>query len=244
MGSIHSLEKHNAERTAVYRKVAMEKDIVQNYDELYALQDRILGIVFSEETPFYLTGGTALHRFYCNGRYSDDLDFFMNGQPYFYDEAKEIIYRLRKYLEIETVINTKDFLRIKIGQLKIDFVNDRVYKYGISNKIRDFAVDNVFNILANKLTAVIGRDEEKDVFDIVSVCLMYEFDWKMILKAAHQKEYFDDCTLIERLKTFPLDWIANLKLIKKMMITSQTIEMICSDIKEKSQNSLVRHVVN
>lgn len=46
-------------------KVAMEKTIVQNYDELYALQDKVLGIVFSEETPFYLTGGTALHRFYC-----------------------------------------------------------------------------------------------------------------------------------------------------------------------------------
>ena len=71
MGSIHGLEKHDAERTAVYRKVAMEKTIVQNYDELYALQDRVLGLVFSEETPFYLTGGTALHRFYCKARYSD-----------------------------------------------------------------------------------------------------------------------------------------------------------------------------
>ena len=238
MGSIHGLEKRNAERTAVYRKVAMEKTIVQNYDELYALQDRVLGIVFSEETPFYLTGGTALHRFYCNARYSDDLDFFMNGQPYFYDEVKEIIYRLRKYFEIETVINTKDFLRIKIGQLKIDFVNDRVYKYGISNKIRDFAVDNVFNILANKLTAVIGRDEEKDVFDIVSVCLMYEFDWKMILKAAHQKEYFDDCTLIERLKTFPLWWLENLKLIKPMPITETLISTLCQDISHKDKNSV------
>ena len=59
MGSIHGLEKHDAERTAVYRKVAMEKTIVQNYDELYALQDRVLGLVFSEETPFYLTGGNC-----------------------------------------------------------------------------------------------------------------------------------------------------------------------------------------
>lgn len=67
---------------------------------------------------------------------------------------------------------------------------------GISNKIYDFAVDNVFNILANKLIAVIGCDEEKDVFDIVSVCLMYAFDWKMVLKAAHQKEYVDDYILI------------------------------------------------
>ena len=215
----------------------MEKVIVSNYGELYALQDRVLSVVFSEETPFYLTGGTALHRFYCNVRYSDDLDFFMNGQSFFYDEVKEIVYRLKKRFEIETVINAKDFVRIKIGQLQIDFVNDRVYKYGVSNKICDCAVDNVFNILANKLTAVLGRDEEKDVFDIVSICLMYAFDWKIILEAAHQKESFENCMLIERLKTFPLCWLENLKLIKPMPITEALIDTICQDIKQKNKNS-------
>ena len=220
----------------------MEKDIIRDYTELYELQDKVLKIIFSEETPFYLTGGTALHRFYCNRRYSDDLDLFMQGEPYFYDEAKELIYKLKKHFTVETTVSTKDFLRIKIGQLKIDFVNDRVYRYGKSNITNGISVDNVCNILAGKLTAVLGRDEEKDVFDIVSICLMYDFNWIDILQAAHEKESFEDYILVERLKSFPLDWIANLKLIKKMMITSQTIEIICSDIKEKSKNSLVRHV--
>ena len=60
------------------------------------------------------TGGTALHRFYCNERYSDDLDLFMQGQPYFYDETKTIIYNLQKNFTVETVVSAKDFLRIKI----------------------------------------------------------------------------------------------------------------------------------
>ena len=154
----------------------MEKALVQNYDELYALQDSVLQIVFSEETPFYLTGGTALHRFYCNARYSDDLDFFMNGQSYFYDEVKEIIYRLKKLFDLEIMIYTKDFLRIKIEQLKI------------------------------------------------------------ILEAAHQKESFEDCALIERLKTFPLCWLENLKLIKSMPITETLIYTICQDIRQKNKN--------
>ena len=55
----------------------MEKDIIRDYAQLYALQDKVLKIIFTEETPFYLTGGTALHRFYCEHRYSDDLDLFM-----------------------------------------------------------------------------------------------------------------------------------------------------------------------
>ena len=218
----------------------MEKDIIRDYAQLYALQDKVLKVIFTEETPFYLTGGTALHRFYCERRYSDDLDLFMQGQPYFYDEAKALIYNLQKDFTVETLVNAKDFLRIKIDNLKIDFVNDRVYRYGKSNIKDRIAVDNVYNILANKLTAVLGRDEEKDVFDIVSICLMYDFNWADILDAAHEKEGFDDYVLIERLRSFPLVWLKNLKLIKKTDITDKMIDIMCSDIKEKNGNSLVR----
>ena len=34
------------------------------YEELYALQDKVLAGIFAKETTFYLTGGTCLHRFY------------------------------------------------------------------------------------------------------------------------------------------------------------------------------------
>jgi len=47
-----------------------------DYKKLYALQDEVLEKVFAVEDEFYLTGGTALSRFYQEKRYSDDLDFF------------------------------------------------------------------------------------------------------------------------------------------------------------------------
>ncbi|GEM_PF-2621830 len=47
-------------------------------DRLYPLQDGIIGIVKNLNTPFYLTGGTALSRCYLQHRYSDDPDFFVN----------------------------------------------------------------------------------------------------------------------------------------------------------------------
>lgn len=55
----------------------MEESTLQEmmYTELYDLQDRVLETVFSIESGFYLTGGTCLHRFYYNKRYSDDLAF-------------------------------------------------------------------------------------------------------------------------------------------------------------------------
>ncbi len=48
---------------------------------LYPLQDGILKIVTHLNTPFYLTGGTALSRCFFHHRYSDDLDFFVNADP-------------------------------------------------------------------------------------------------------------------------------------------------------------------
>ena len=46
--------------------------------KLYPLQDIAIKIMGSIDTKFYLTGGTALSRFYLNHRYSEDLDFFTN----------------------------------------------------------------------------------------------------------------------------------------------------------------------
>ncbi len=51
--------------------------------KLYPIQDGVIKIVRDLNLPFYLTGGTALSRFYFNHRYSDDLDFFVNDDPNF-----------------------------------------------------------------------------------------------------------------------------------------------------------------
>lgn len=47
-------------------------------ENLYPFQDGVLNIVKKSNTPFYLTGGTALSRGYFQHRYSDDLDLFVN----------------------------------------------------------------------------------------------------------------------------------------------------------------------
>lgn len=49
-------------------------------EKLYPLQDGVMKIVKDLQLPFYLTGGTALSRFYYHHRYSDDLDYFVNNR--------------------------------------------------------------------------------------------------------------------------------------------------------------------
>jgi len=65
----------------------------EDYKTLYKLQDEVLNMLQDQFDGFYLTGGTALGRFYLNHRYSDDPDFFINNDKGFTDKINHI-YRI------------------------------------------------------------------------------------------------------------------------------------------------------
>jgi len=216
----------------------MEKEI--DYQKLYALQDKVLAIVFALENSFYLTGGTALHRFYYNYRYSDDLDFFSYNDNLFGESVNELIdILMEKKYELNHTVQSKDFHRLVIdGLLQLDFVNDRVHREGKSNLIDGFRVDNKINILANKVTAIIGRDEEKDFFDLFILAQNESFNWKNILEVANKKSVIEKEMLIHRLESFPLVWLKNIKVIKAINITKEMVNELVNDILWQQDNSL------
>ena len=53
--------------------------------------------------------------------------------------------------------------------------------------LQDKSNDTPVNILSNKLTAIVGRDEPKDIFDIIHLSLNYSFNWLDIFEHAKQK---------------------------------------------------------
>jgi len=56
----------------------MSEDYYTN--KLYPFQDLVLKKIMQVDDTFYLTGGTALGRYYLKHRYSDDLDLFVNRE--------------------------------------------------------------------------------------------------------------------------------------------------------------------
>ena len=194
-------------------------DITYYYNNLYKLQDIILEIFFEIESNFYLTGGTCLHRFLINARYSDDLDFFNPYSDDFGQIIREFLSKLNQNsIQYIQEIRSKTFARINVKEkniiLKIDFVNDPVKHFGkietLNNKIK---IDNYKNILSNKLSAILDRDEPKDVFDIFVISKNFQIDWKEILSQLEQKVVVDYDLLLYRLKTFPINWVKKLKFI-------------------------------
>jgi predicted nucleotidyltransferase component of viral defense system len=191
-----------------------------NYKKLYTLQDEILKIVFSFENQFYLTGGTCISRFYQAKRYSDDLDFFANDYNRFGFDVKKIKKIISEKFQLKLVLESRDFIRLLVNnELQVDFVNDRVFYYkDVVILDNGFKIDNIENILANKITALMGRDSEKDIFDIYLISRFYNIDWKQIIKVAKEKMFFNFEDFILRLKTFPKNYLKNINLIDEKFL--------------------------
>ncbi len=140
-------------------------------EKLYPLQNSVLKVIGQVETKFYLTGGTAASRGYLNHRYSDDLDFFVNDDEYFELWVSRITQALNSTWKCTVLMNEKRFARLHIVEdevlLKIEMINDVPARVG---EIIDHPIlgklDSAENIFANKISALIGRNEPKDLVDI------------------------------------------------------------------------------
>ena len=214
-----------------------------NYKKLYELQDQVLNLVSSLENDFYLTGGTALHRFYFGARHSDDLDFFVTNGTNFNEDVNEIIEELvEKGYSVAEDVKSRDFYRVTLNDtLQLDFVNDRVYRYKKSILKDGIKIDNKTNILTNKVNTIINRDEEKDVFDLFCLAYNEEFNWKDILEITNKKAVLEKDILAYRLKSFPLEWLKRIKTLKNIIINKEQIEILCNDMLNDLDNSLYKN---
>lgn len=220
---------------------------VPDYAKLYIQQDKVFSLLVPYLNGYYLTGGTALGRFYLGHRYSEDLDFFLNRDPEFTKKTQELFGILKSNYPIdETVtVQSADYVRIVIIDevpLKIEFVNDIAYRWGKTLiTANNIPVDNVANILANKLTALLSRDEPKDVFDIISIAGSFSFNWEEIYKHAFEKQIMNETDVNMRLETFPVELIASQPwLIQPVNINEMKaqLEAITDDFLFARDNSL------
>ncbi|CAN5148705.1 hypothetical protein BH11MYX1_BH11MYX1_36690 [soil metagenome] len=139
---------------------------------LTAFQRAVLDAFFERERGFVLTGGAALAGFHLGHRHTDDLDLFTRD-----DQAFE---RGRFVLaDIATAFGTKleirqdapGFKRLVLGDhdnvLVIDLVKDPAKASSPPVEFDRIVVDSTAEIMANKLTAIVGRAEERDLIDVL-----------------------------------------------------------------------------
>ncbi len=224
-----------------------------NYKEFfekknYPLQNEIFSILNKYEA-FYLTGDTALARFYFQHRYSEDLDFFSQKElSDFKKYIRDILERLPSDIEWEAEVVSDTFSRIYLKKegvkLKVDFVNEAVFRWGNLKSFNEFKfVDNEINILANKITSI-ERYEAKDIVDIWIVSKNRSFLWKEIMDIASKKALINPIRVSKIIKTMPKEELKKIRWAKEYDIDEiyKELQVIAKDILLGTQNSLKHEV--
>lgn len=190
------------------------------YEEiLYPLQNGVLNSLADCGTPFYLTGGTALHRHYFRDRYSDDLDFFVNQDDRFgphVDTALDALQRRGFDFDEPSFFRGDDYARAVIcageTRLRLDFVNDVATRFGDLEAGALFPrIDSLRNILSNKVTAVY-RLAAKDFADLRTIARRTPFHWRDVMaEAARKLGGMDAAEVADLFRSFPFDHFENVQ---------------------------------
>ena len=146
-------------------------------DVFYPLQDEVLTAVGALETGLYLSGGTALSRGYLHHRFSEDLDLFADDSPQFGLWAARAIKALGEDARWNFTLVQRDdrlfrmALQSSRATLKLEMINDVPARLGSVRKHPQLGnLDSPENLLANKITALLDRNEPKDLADIWGLC--------------------------------------------------------------------------
>lgn len=149
------------------------------------------------EQSFFLTGGTALAVFYLHHRISDDLDLFTRT-PMALSELDSWI-RIQRAGTCVKIKEAPDFLSFLIEEIKVEFVIDPLSNSDQRASVefengRHLQVDNVRNIISNKLCAMVSRQEPKDFIDFYCLSKLYPaIDLDSIYQDARRKDaIFED----------------------------------------------------
>ena len=141
--------------------------------KLRKAQLEILRIFSLRAGSFALAGGTALELYYLHHRFSVDLDFF--SPEYSLDEIKELVKGFRKSsgykIRLESDFMAGGMARVRFyvvsipgldRPLKIDFVEDVIFKHPDIRKFKGVPVYSADNLYLQKITAITGTSPVED----------------------------------------------------------------------------------
>jgi len=169
---------------------------------------------------FYLTGGTALARFYFHHRESLDLDLFTNDlqQDFVLTNQQVLIVLHALNLQITSQVITDTFIQyIALDPdgttLKIDLVKDVPVHFGDPIFQKGVRVDSLENIGSNKVLAVFGRTDAKDFIDLYWILQNSDLKFDVLYQQAREK----DLGLSELYLAYALQNVEKIRLFPRML---------------------------
>jgi len=153
----------------------------------------LLKSLSNELDSFYLAGGTALAMYYQH-RTSVDLDFFSEDNF----DSFQLSHQLEaKGFPLEDIRLFRGTLECQINNVKVSFFEYPYKIIGNFSYFNSLKIASVLDIAAMKLSAIAGRAEKKDYYDIVEILKRNDF---IVIIDAFQKKYGKEVDLYHVIK--------------------------------------------
>lgn len=220
---------------------------MKDFSKLYQLQDKVLLFIKELGLPVYLTGGTALGRFYLDHRYCENLYFNIDdGNRYL-----QYISILKKGLENTCQLDlnksyfSEDFTRIFLLEqgmtLKIELIRNIKRHEGRLSAYKFGMIDLPEYILPKKLRAITWRNDLEDFFDLVQMARNYSFKWSEFYFSVTHGANVRPEDIKKQLLTYPVESIVHVEWLKNpidMASFKLDLSKIASDFVAGADNSL------
>ena len=145
---------------------ASEEELREYRRKVVPLQNAVFSALAPLDDVIYLTGGTALARFYYDHRISEDLDFFTRETD-LKALGSNIVERLRRAgFKVEVALQSEYFLRLFVNGYKLELATEFNHHGELVKTEYGIYVNNLEDIGANKITAWEDRAELRDVVDL------------------------------------------------------------------------------
>lgn len=184
-------------------------------DKLSSLQKRILSALGGMEPAWTLTGGAALAGFHTCRRETRDLDLFWHGREKLERLPQQVSERLEAAgLDLRTLQTEPSFARLRASTpdrsevVVLDLVADSstILEEPVSVDLggTNILIDTLHEILVNKLCALLGRSELRDLQDVEAI-LDRGGDLERAIRDAPEKDGgFSSLTLAWLLRQLPI----------------------------------------
>lgn len=188
---------------------------------------RIASVIFDNlDKEYYLAGGTAL-ALQIGHRKSIDLDYFINKNI---DTLKlrNTLFELFKNQKIEITYEDKNTLWCIIDGVKVSFISRFDPLIDPIFVVDNFRLAGISDLIVMKLSAVCGRDEYKDYFDLACISTLTDIRlwndwWQKVYKNSDPISYIIALANVNNVLDVPLDIADNFKNISVKNMLSKTV---------------------
>ncbi len=142
--------------------------------KLTALQADALEAFARRAPEFFLTGGAVLVGWTLKHRTTDDLDLFTTSDDAMASADAAVRGAASEvHAAVTPISTTPDFHRYLLARgddsLRIDLVRDRTPPLHPKVRVDGITMDSPEEIVANKIAAVVGRSEVRDLVDLLAL---------------------------------------------------------------------------